>query len=411
MKKNSSINVKRVICDRKIPCAPLGSNTTIAYYMPVIVSATDYYPFGMTMQERTYSAGVEAYRYGFNGKENDNEISVDGGNLDFGARIYDSRLGRWMSVDPLSKDYPEMSTYSFSANTPIQAFDPYGRYVIFINGLMLVQALNKDNRKNVLVSFSNLDTKYQANPNYTPYPTYESSGAGPTYLNQIFNYWGPDNSMVPMFNDAFNDPKNYFVNGSDHTWSNANARFMAGLQSGIELIKKIQSGDITLEKDETIKIVAHSQGCAHAAGMAYALDAAFKNGIIKNKVEQIVYLAPQEPMEIMTPQNIPSIQYSRQSDKVSSVGIVSTSLLSGGSCFGPIKGITKFVVMGNMQGGVIFGNRGGHDVGTFIGIFKLIPGQTPTSPPNYDIKAPPFNLMDFLKNSPTPTLNSLNKGK
>nr|MBK9652957.1 hypothetical protein [Bacteroidota bacterium] len=144
--------------------------------------------------------------------------------------------------------------------------------------------------------------------------------------------------------------------------------------------------------------------------MAYALDAAFKNGIIKNKVEQIIYLAPQEPMEIMTPQNIPSVQYSRRSDKVASIGIVSTSLISGGSCFGPIKGVTKFVIMPDITGSV-FGNAGGHYVPTFIGIFNLIPGQTLASPPNYDIKKPEFNIMDLIKSSPTPSLNSILKGK
>nr|MBK9652958.1 hypothetical protein [Bacteroidota bacterium] len=226
-------NVMAVISDRKIPRAPLGSNTTIAYYMPDIVSATDYYPFGMTMQERTFSAGGEAYRFGFNGKENDNEISVDGGNLDFGARIYDSRLGRWMSVDPLSKDYPEMSTYIFSANTPIQAFDPDGRFVIFINGLMLDQATGKDNRKNVLKVYPGLDCRYIPNPHYRPYPTYESSDKGPAYLGKGFDYWGETNSMVPLFDEALNDKRNFFINGSDHTWSNANDRFLAGVQSGL----------------------------------------------------------------------------------------------------------------------------------------------------------------------------------
>ena len=42
-----------------------------------------------------------SYRFGFNGKENDNEVKGAGNSVDFGARIYDSRLGRWMSVDSL----------------------------------------------------------------------------------------------------------------------------------------------------------------------------------------------------------------------------------------------------------------------------------------------------------------------
>ncbi len=42
------------------------------------------------------------YRYGFNGKENDNEVKGEGNQQDYGFRIYDPRLGRFLSVDPLT---------------------------------------------------------------------------------------------------------------------------------------------------------------------------------------------------------------------------------------------------------------------------------------------------------------------
>ncbi len=54
------------------------------------------------------------YRFGFNGKENDNEVKGVGNSLDFGARIYDSRLGRWLIVDPLTKKYPDIMEYDDS---------------------------------------------------------------------------------------------------------------------------------------------------------------------------------------------------------------------------------------------------------------------------------------------------------
>jgi RHS repeat-associated protein len=46
------------------------------------------------------------YRYGFNGKEKDEETYCDGNAYDFAARIYDERFGRWMSVDPLTSKKP-----------------------------------------------------------------------------------------------------------------------------------------------------------------------------------------------------------------------------------------------------------------------------------------------------------------
>jgi RHS repeat-associated protein len=97
---------------------------------------TDYYPFGMQMPERTYEAGgIAGHRYGFNGKENDDDVKGEGNSLDYGARIYDPRVARWLSVDPLSHQYPSTSAFVFSLNTPLQAFDPDGRLVLFVNGL------------------------------------------------------------------------------------------------------------------------------------------------------------------------------------------------------------------------------------------------------------------------------------
>ena len=85
----------------------------------------------MVMPGRSYSATSE-YRYGFNGKENDKDISAGG--QDYGMRIYDSRLGKFLSVDPLTKEYAELTPYQFASNTPIQAIDLDGLEAFFIHG-------------------------------------------------------------------------------------------------------------------------------------------------------------------------------------------------------------------------------------------------------------------------------------
>jgi hypothetical protein len=38
-------------------------------------------------------------------------------------RIYDPRLGRFLSVDPLTGSYPELTPYQFASNTPIESID------------------------------------------------------------------------------------------------------------------------------------------------------------------------------------------------------------------------------------------------------------------------------------------------
>jgi RHS repeat-associated protein len=66
---------------------------------------------------------LQERRYGFNGKENDSEF---GNQYDYGARMYNAQIGRWLSVDPLMAKYPEWSTYAFSANSPIATIDNSG---------------------------------------------------------------------------------------------------------------------------------------------------------------------------------------------------------------------------------------------------------------------------------------------
>ncbi len=128
-------NVLSVISDNKIG---IGTNGVADYYEPLVISESDYYPFGMAMKERSFSN--EEYRFGFNGMEKDTDFGE--GKTDFGARVYDEKLGRWMACDPLEWKYPHLSTYAFVANTPLQAIDPDGeriKYVIF--------ATNKEDRK------------------------------------------------------------------------------------------------------------------------------------------------------------------------------------------------------------------------------------------------------------------------
>ena len=77
----------------------------------------------MLQPGRKYSSAGTGYRYGFNGKENDPEVKGIGAQYDYGFRIYDSRLGRFLSVDPLAKSYPWNSTYAFAENDVIRAID------------------------------------------------------------------------------------------------------------------------------------------------------------------------------------------------------------------------------------------------------------------------------------------------
>ena len=67
---------------------------------------------------------IRRYRFTFNGKESDSEwYSTSGSISDYGFRIYNPRIGKFLSVDPLTKEYPWYTPYQFAGNKPILAVD------------------------------------------------------------------------------------------------------------------------------------------------------------------------------------------------------------------------------------------------------------------------------------------------
>jgi RHS repeat-associated protein len=103
-------NVLSTVSDSRVITQSSGTITSIE---AVLVSYTDYYPFGSPMPGRQGQV-ASAYRYGFQNQEIDKELW--NGAVSYKYRIEDPRLGRFFSVDPLIKDYPYYSAYSFSGN-------------------------------------------------------------------------------------------------------------------------------------------------------------------------------------------------------------------------------------------------------------------------------------------------------
>jgi RHS repeat-associated protein len=86
-----------------------------------VIGKDDYYPFGMQMDSRCSASSADP-RYKFTGQERDAETGYD----DFGARYYDARLGRFLSVDPHESGYPGVTPYCYAGNCPILFIDPTG---------------------------------------------------------------------------------------------------------------------------------------------------------------------------------------------------------------------------------------------------------------------------------------------
>jgi RHS repeat-associated protein len=104
-------NVLAVVSDKKIYDATSG-------WAAQVLTAQDYYPFGMTMGGRSFTP--EGYKYGFNGQEKDVELGA------YTAEFweYSANIGRRWNLDPVVS--PWESQYAVFYNSPIAINDPNG---------------------------------------------------------------------------------------------------------------------------------------------------------------------------------------------------------------------------------------------------------------------------------------------
>lgn len=173
------------------------------------------------------------------------------------VEIEPNQLSHWLSVDPLTADYPSLSPYAFVDNNPINAIDPDGRKIIFVNGYYNTGdgAMPKLISKNVIGTVGGKD------------------------------YWG--SSFISGAHSYFKDnftPE--FIDGRGAWNSTGEERYNAGYAYAKENLSTITAGMI---EGETIKIVSHSMGGAYSEGIIKYLKE-------KNiAVEQVVHLSAADP--------------------------------------------------------------------------------------------------------------------
>ena len=115
----------------------LGSVRAITDGSGSTIEQDAYYPFGGRHTFGQTYAQTASNRYKFNGKELQTTGNLD--LLDYGARMYDTKIARWLVQDPLAEKYYPFSAYSFSGNNPVMNIDRDGKaWDVFIDVASLV---------------------------------------------------------------------------------------------------------------------------------------------------------------------------------------------------------------------------------------------------------------------------------
>ena len=87
------------------------------------------------ISSKALAFGGAENKYKYNGKEEQRKEFSDGNGLewiDYGARMYDNQIGRFMANDSHAEKYSNFTPYSYVLNNPINAIDPDGRDAILI---------------------------------------------------------------------------------------------------------------------------------------------------------------------------------------------------------------------------------------------------------------------------------------
>jgi RHS repeat-associated protein len=210
-------------------------------------------PFGMMMEERSYTATAKGYRFGFQGQEGDDEVSGEGNNWNYKYRMHDARLGRFFAVDPLTHKYPQWSAYQFSGNQVISTIE--------LEGAEALHDANKNGNtpesgKKCLIEELGFNTKQYTNSTSTSSSSKASAGAavgvapsggsaqpGPGNPNPGGGSRAPGGNGSPPGSGNSPSPKNPTMTPVNTSWS---AIFSFGVRVGSAgglIFIPLQAGD------------------------------------------------------------------------------------------------------------------------------------------------------------------------
>ena len=196
----------------------LGSSSYITNLDGEVAQHIEYVPFGEVFIEERNNTWNTPYL--FNAKELDEETGL----YYYGARYYEPRLSLWMSTDPMQEKYPQHTSYLFVGSNPVNAIDPDGNKIVFINGKI---------------------------------------GGGSPKAGA--SYWNGNNSdFVKGAKSFFHDDKVAFTDADYGYLSTAKEREKSGYEYAKAHYKQWVSD---MKSDEAFNLVSHSMGGAFSKGI------------------------------------------------------------------------------------------------------------------------------------------------
>ena len=250
-------------------------NLLLTHYKGNVLEEDHYYPFGLNVEVASATTTpLNINNSKFASKElQRNEFTTAIGIKsgleweNYGARMYDVQIGRWQGIDKKAEKYFPISPYVYALNTPINAIDPDGEKVIFVNG------------------------------HWSPILHYFNQSPGAP-LKPYWDFFDADFIQSARdFVGASPSEANMFIDGSTK-WGgdeNGSQRYERGRQYAADHYAELMAG---MRPGETFEIISHSEGGAFAAGISSVIQErrGFRDAP-DNWVSKLLFLSPDEADE------------------------------------------------------------------------------------------------------------------